>query len=97
VKVNGEQAPAVVRDCASLGWGATMVGVVIDYCDRHQCADVLTRPERPGRHPGAAPAPRRWHLRGPREKQAAMTEPSGVRLAADPRGFSERLPALGRI
>jgi hypothetical protein len=30
-----------------------------------------------------------------------MTEPSGVRLAsllaADPRGFCERLPALGRI
>ncbi len=37
----------------------------------------------------------------PGEKQVAVTEPSGVRmtspLTADPRGFSGRLPALGRL
>jgi hypothetical protein len=36
-------------------------------------------------------------LRGLGEKQVAMTEPSGLRLVADPRGFCERLVALGRI
>ena len=40
-------------------------------------------------------------LRGPGEKQAVMTEPSGVRVtsprAADPRGFCARVPALGRF
>jgi hypothetical protein len=93
--------------CAAAGLrlarlGAAIVGVVIDYCDRHPRADAPTRPKRLRPHPGATPPPRRWHpLRGPGEKQAVMTEPSGVRvmspLAADPRGFCARLPVLGRF
>jgi len=77
---------------------APITGVVIDYSHRPLGAGVLTPPERPWRR--ASATPRRWHRRGPREMQVAMTELSGVRvttpLAADPRGFCARLAALGR-